>query len=493
MKSNLLFLSADAFQAYTWKGNKLEVARHFLNDADGREQFFAYLEHHLHPTYLLVDMIEEDFHMETIPHLFGPSRKALLQRKFEQYYRSTPFRQARFLRRHADGRRDDEYLLSALTNPQRITPWLDVLLARHTPIVGIYSVPIISGALLKGISDGHAMLLTWEKDAGLRQTYFNHKRLQFSRLIPANQNGTFSASVVAETPRTQQYLKSLSLPPQGEELEVFVICHANERAEFQSALSEENDLKYHFIDIETLAKKRRCNYNFQDSDSTPLLLHRLATKPPSTHYATPEHTHFKMLWSLRRILNLLSVGAIFSGLVWSSLSFIQGQDLINETDPVSSQSARITRQVQETQQSFSNTTVPAADMKSAVLLARNLTQYSPPVHDILYELSAVMDSYPRISLTQLTWQTSAADAPPSTFPAQAIDFDGELLDFGNDARQALDYLDRFQKSLTQRGYTVSIVTVPFDVSSGGSISDNIATTENKRALFKLKIIWRHAT
>lgn len=493
MKRTLLFLSAEAFQAYTWKGNTLERASHFLNDADGREQFYAFLEHNQQPTYLLVDIIEEDFHQETIPHLFGSSRTALLQRKFEQYYRSTPFHQARFVRRQSDGRRDDEYLLSALTNPQRITPWLDILLARHTPLVGIFSVPNISGALLKGISEGHALLLTWEKSAGLRQTYFNNKRLQFSRLIPANQNGTFSASVVAETPRTQQYLKSLSLPPQGEELEVFVLCHNNELDELKTALNDGSDLNYHFVDIEQLAKKRKLSFALHDSDATPLLLHRLVTRTPSTHYAPPKHTHYMLLWNMRRVLNVLAVCIAFLGIVGSTLSFIQGQDFANEEEPIRAQSTRITRQTQEIQQSFSGTTVPAADMKSAVLLARNLTLYSPPVGEVLYELSAVMEAYPRITLNQLAWHTSAADAGATPYPAQVINFEGTLLDFGNDARQALDYLARFQQELTKHGYIVSTESVPLDVSSKGSISGEINSENVRHDLFKLKIIWRHPT
>ena len=88
-----------------------------------------------------------------------------------------------------------------------------------------------------------------------------------------------------------------------------------------------------------------------------------------------------------------------------------------------------------------------------------------------------------------------ADQPcgcrPSPYPAQVITFDGELTEFGNEHRQALDYLERFEKALVQSGYTVSAQTLPLDVSSKGSISGDTGTNAGKPAQFTLRIIWRH--
>ncbi len=489
MARTLLFLNADSFLAYVWGSKGVSGEYRFSNDADGREQFAAFLGRNRHPAYMLVDIIEEDFHLETVPHLIGPSRTALLQRKFEQYYRSTPFRQATLLQRQADGRRDDEYLLSALTNPQRISPWLDALLAHRIPLAGIYSVPNISAPLLKDIQAEHVLLLTWERDAGLRQTYFHDKRLHFSRLIPINEDGSLIDAIIAETPRTQQYLKSLSLPPPGEILEVHILCHESDRAGLAAQLSDDSDLHYTFIDIGEFAKQRKCKHEFHDSDATPLFLNLLATKPPSAHYANADHTHFFTLWQLQRIFFGIAITVTLAGLLWSAIAFWQGDELAQETAPIKEQTERLRQETQQIQRSFANTSVPANDMKTAVLLARSLSEYGPPPKAVLYELSAVMDTFPRVLLRKLSWQSSPADAAPSPYPAQLILFEGELDGFGNEHRKALDYLDRFQQALTQHGYTVSAQTLPLDVSSKGSISAE-TKDQNKPAQFTLKIIWR---
>lgn len=489
MARTLLFLSADSFQASIWNGGKLAAPQYFSNDANGREQFSLFLKRYRNPAYMLVDVIEEDFRMETVPHLIGPARRDLLERKFEQFYRGSPFRQATLLHRQEEGRRDDEMLFSALTNPQRISPWLDALLANHIPLVGIYSLPNISTPLLKNIDSDHVLLLSWEKDAGLRQTYFNNKRLHFSRLIPINGNNEFNESVATETPRTQQYLKSLSLPPPGEVLDVYIICHANDRVALQTHLEADSELRYTYLDIQELGKRIKSKNEFTSSDATPLLLHLLASSPPSSQYATSEHTHFHLMSQLRRMLFGIAAAIILVSAMWSGLAIMQGREYVAETEPIQMQTERAQQQTLQIQRSFANSTVPAADMKTAVLMARKLNQYAPPPEDILRELSLVLDKFGQINVNKLGWQASAAEAAPSAYPAQVITFDGSLSGFGNDFRRALDYLDRFQQALVQRGYTVKAEKLPLDVSSQGSISGDMQSNSSS-AQFTLKITWR---
>jgi hypothetical protein len=105
-------------------------------------------------------------------------------------------------------------------------------------------------------------------------------------------------------------------------------------------------------------------------------------------------------------------------------------------------------------------------------------------------LTFVLDKFPQIKLNKLSWLASAADAAPSIYPAQVITFDGSLVDFGNDYRKALGYLERFQQALTQQGYTVIALKLPLDVSSKGSLTGETNKVDGIPAQFTLKIIWR---
>jgi hypothetical protein len=129
-------------------------------------------------------------------------------------------------------------------------------------------------------------------------------------------------------------------------------------------------------------------------------------------------------------------------------------------------------------------------MKTAVLLSRKLDQYSPSPESVIRNLTLVLNKFTQIKVNNLAWQASAADAAPSPYPAQVIELDGELTKFGSEYRKALAYLERFQQALTRQGYTVSVQSLPMDVSSGGSISGEANTDDSKPAQFTLKIIWR---
>lgn len=489
MARTLLFLSADSFHACIWQGGKMGAPLTFSNDANGRENFSAFLRQHRDPAYMLVDVIEEDFRLEIVPHLTGSARRDLQERKFEQFYRNTPFRQALQLQRQKEGRRDDEMLFSALTNPQRISPWLDTLLANHIPLVGIYSLPNISSPLLKDIPSDHVLLLSWEKNAGLRQTYFNNKRLHFSRLIPVAAD-SFTESVATETPRTQQYLKSLSLPPPGEVLDVYIICHAKDRAALQTRLEGSGDLRYTYLDIQELGTRVNSKNTYSDSDATPLLLHLLASKPPKSQYANSDHTHYYLLRQMRRLLFILAAATAFGGAIWSGMAFWQAREYVAGTAPFNVLMERNRQQTQQIQQGFANSNVPAADMKTAVLLSRKLNLYTPPTEEILRELTLVLDKFPQIKVSKLAWLASGTEAAPSAYPAQVITFEGNLSDFGNDYRKALSYLDRFQQALSRQGYTVVADKLPLDVSSKGSLSGDTNRIDSNAAQFTLKIIWR---
>ena len=371
----LFFLSSDNFHAHVWKSGTLSTPYYFTNNVEGLEKFSDFLRTHRDPSYLMVDLIEEDFRQETTPHLTGANYQALVQRKLEQYYRNTPFRLARLQQRQTEGRRDDELLFSALTNANRISAWLDLLLEHKTPIVGIYSVPHASMPLIKDIESNHLLLLSWEKDAGLRQTYFLNKRLRFSRLTPIPPGSSFAEAIATESARTQQYLQSLSLTAQDELLDVHIICHANDRSQLDVHLASNQKMQFAYVDLQQLAKKFKSHNEFIDSDATPLLLHILGTQTPRDTYANSEHTHYYQLWLTQRGLFGLAAATALICLAWSLLSLFEGIGVNDEIDAFNVQATRLQQEAQQITQQFPINTqdnngaiAHASDMKTVVTL-----------------------------------------------------------------------------------------------------------------------------
>ena len=67
--------------------------------------------------------MKKNFRRETIPHVFGPDRLAIIQRRQDRLFRDTPYRHYDIQGREEDARRDDRILLTAITNAGIITPW----------------------------------------------------------------------------------------------------------------------------------------------------------------------------------------------------------------------------------------------------------------------------------------------------------------------------------------------------------------------------------
>ena len=160
------------------------------------------------------------------------------------------------------------------------------------------------------------------------------------------------------------------------------------------------------------------------------------------------------------------------------------------------QADTLSQQAQKITLGFPSTLATATDMKTAVLLSRKLGNYSPPPQKILDGLGKTLDAYPRIRVGKLSWQMStAADTLPAdgtvaTLPAQVILLSGELQGQPGDYRGALNYLAQFQQALTQRGHSVTVLTLPLDISPQGSIAADEGKGTVKPAQFALKIVWR---
>ena len=454
---------------------KIAVIRDFADSTQGREEFRSFLKSVKCPAYLLTDLIEEDFRHELVPHLTGKKRTALLTRKFDQYYRGTPFRQATLLHRQKSGRRDDDFLFSALTNPALIMHWVDIILEQKIQLIGIYSVPQISTPLVKDKDSNHILLVTWERLSGLRQTYFSNKHLQISRLTPVYSGLTFPSAVVNELSRTFQYLKSLSLLPTNQTLDVLILCHNDDRKELQEKLPDTHDMRYELADIAEIGQQLKLDYYFTDSDASQIFLHYLAAHPPKSNYANASHIHFHSLGRLRTALYLASALLLLGSILWVVDNTIRSTEETTEISELKAETQTISKEVKEITGAFPNTYAPAGDMKAGVTVMRKLNQYSPPPLRIMSRISTSVDRFPQIQLDELSWQLSSTEPVASNtiadVPARVIILKGRMIDFANDYRAALNYLDSFQRDLEEKGYQVTVLNRPVDVSPSGSIAD----------------------
>ena len=268
----LLYFTGHRLTAFHWdditafhlKEKKLASACSFEPDENGFLKFEEYLRSVPNMRVkLLVDVIEEDFRIEEIPHVYGKDKQAVRNRLLDRYYRSShQFTYSEILGRQKTGRKDDKILLGAITNVNLITPWLEIIDRCETPLSGIWTLPLISKDLLptmKAKSDA-VLLVSQQVSSNLRQTFFKNKKLISSRTSVINQDESQASKLgshaESEIARTLSYLRGqghigaeetvevhiLAPKDQVSSLEGNVVSDARQKRFIHSITNVENDL-----------------------------------------------------------------------------------------------------------------------------------------------------------------------------------------------------------------------------------------------------------
>jgi hypothetical protein len=508
-KRYLVFVTAEQVSSHRWQDDRLVSERFYPVTDEGRAEFDRFLQRQgSQPVCLLTDLVEEDYRFETVPHLSGGDRGALFERKLEQYYRSTPYRHAEIQGRDKEGRRDDRAVFSALTNPPLLSPWVEMMVRNAVPLQGIFSVPLVSRALLAGMSASHILLLSWQKHAGLRQTYFIESNLRFTRLTAGVEEHNLVERVVGESSLTIKYLASLSLLPSDHPLDVCVVCDAATRRELEARLRTGPDTRFHYLDTRDLPGKVGYKGPLEGADATPLLLHSLAKSPPPNQYGNAGHTHFYSLWRLRRGLQAAAAAVLVASAGWSLVNLWQAYALNLRADNLAEESRKLESTYRSLTADFPKTTTNTHNMKLAVATIEKLSAYSPPAEAVLDLVSRALEKFPNIQINKLSWESSfspdsagggtggaaaAAPPPPSPqdLPAEVILLDAEIWPFNNDYRKALDTVEEFRKTLTDDlGLEVKVVTLPLDLRPEATLSGGAEQSGVRRAPFSLRMVWR---
>ena len=256
----VFFLSSGRLVAHHWQRGQFAERYVFRADEDGLTQFAQYLQSTPpDPVSLLVDVVEEEFREETVPHVMGTDRRALLRNKKTRLFRDATYSYAMLQGRESEGRRDDRVLFTALIRPDMLAPWLGQLARLKIPLTGIYSLPLLSEMLLKKlkVSGSHVLLVSMHSTGGLRQSFLQDQRLKLSRLAitPDVGQARYPSYILGEVEKLRRYLGSLRLLSRETPLEVHVISEGDTLEELGRQASDSITTRHRFHSTEEVAKK----------------------------------------------------------------------------------------------------------------------------------------------------------------------------------------------------------------------------------------------
>ena len=499
-----LCVSATLATAGHWHGGKLTAVQVFANDENGWSGFNGFLQSSPGiPVHIMVDVVEEDYRFENMPHSFGRDRREMVSRKLRQLYRNNPYCRAWLQGRWTDKRRDDRYLFAALTNPDMIAGWLNVIEAQHAPLAGVYLLPMASHNLLKkfGLDKTSSLLLVAQNGAGLRQTFFHDQKLRISRLTPLEniQDESRMAEYAEEIGNTRLYLAAVKVMTLEEPLLVVILDQSETLVGLSRELAKQqsNVLSQHFGRSEIVAKLGLDPELLQVSPDV-VYLHMLGEQQPPINLAPPDKTRNFWLYQTRLNIYMASAGAAFLAALWCGNNLYQQYDYKEQTTVAARQTEQQQALYLEVTKQFPAAPTSAENLRNAVEIAQKIRQEVRTPELMLNVISRALDASPNVILKGVSWKygKEAREAELARQPSQGVSVtrqtglvEAEIRPFKGDYRAAMVSINSFAEKLRQdeNVAAVNVIQLPLNINPGTSLSGNTADSREQFSSAPFKV------
>ena len=417
MSRRVFFLAGGRMAVYHWSGGAPLEPLWFGADEDGLTEFSLYLNHAPHdPVYLLVDVVEEEFREESIPHVMGGDRRSLIRTRLNRLFRDPTYSYATVQGREPDGRRDDRVLFTALIRPDLLSPWIGQIAKHKVPLAGIYSLPLVSEALIKRmpVESDHALLVTLQSSGGLRQTFFRQKRLKLSRLAIMPPGGTpgHASYVLGEIEKIRRYLNSLRQLPHESPLDVYVVGGRPLLADITRQSPDSLTTRHHLLDVEEVAEMVGLKGPYGSEYSDRIFAHLLAKKRLPNQYAPASQTRHNTMHRARLGLIAASIVVVVAGIFISASNAVDAIVAINETSSAIQRAGFYEDRTMIAKQRMPKTPAEPKDLKAAVQMADKLRAFKATPRAMAVTLGKGLSGFDAIKIDKIDWRASTDPDKP---------------------------------------------------------------------------------
>ncbi len=460
---------------------------------------------------MLIDVIEEEFSLDTIPKLGMRDRAALIERRRQGKFRRSPYRTSIF--QGWSLRRDDQYSVvhSAISNHELVDPWMQVILSHKTPLCGVYSVPLMAPPVVRKlfVDSGAVMFVAPHQGNKLRQVFLQDGELRSARLSqgPGIGDDAYAQFVITETTRSRRYLERTRLLAGMETLQVCVVASDETAAKVLSSVDVDSPTQFQFISPAHAARRLGEAALAADDHFEEVFLSALAKRRPRHSYASSGENRY---WNMKRMRYAIIATATATAAACSIAAAIFLSDVWLLSSRISDIQSRVdflAETLRRENESFDPVKADSHEMQLAVDTGDYLLANRVPVPWIMNQLGAVLGDYPDIEVQELRWLTesqqtqnterrrpgdppalvvvAATDAVSAVLTADIVPFDGNL-------RQAFARIDQLAADLEARTNFQRAVALeyPFDASTNAAVSGEIVSRKTSHtARFRLRVYY----
>ncbi len=492
---HLLYLDANSMRCFLWNKGRVSAHGQFSATDEGIAGFSRHVQQHSGDLYtMLVDLVEEGFHYETLPFVRGSDRAAMIERKRGQAFFGSPLSGALSLGRAPDGRRDERFLFVALTRHAVVEPWLQALRAANAPLTGIHSPALLFDRLAQRLGgEVSRALVVSLAPSGMRQTFFHGGRLRFSRLSAGlHQPGPqLNAQCSAEILKTHSYLVGQRLIPRGTRLPVFMLFDEADYAALRPALAALDELEFHPAPLNTLATRIGLRGRTIGSSALPLLLHWMARESGLLQLAPASERRYYRVWQARQAINAAGVLVLAGTLLFAGKLYFDAAQLKDRIDFLQTRAATQNAQLRMLLDARPELPVPLGALQPAMHTLETLRAQSTSPRPWLTHLSAALEANPDIALLSVSWRLAEAtvETPAAIVGEAHLALPAEL---ANDRRSQIEAAQGFVADLGRPpGRDARMTRMPVDIESDQVFSSSSdSPTTRRRPEFDVEFSWR---
>ena len=388
----------------------------FESDDEGFEKFRQYLESSAKtPSCMLLDVIEEDFRSDVIPHVYGKDRKAVITRLMDRYYRSSrQYTYYEIMGRQKSGRKDDLVLLAAITNPEMIRAWVRIIDSCDVPLSGVLSLPLVSKTLIPTISakKGYVLLVSQQVNSNLRQSLFKDGKMLSSRQSVINQDAENISNIGKharpEIEKTLTFIRNQHQLQDTEVINVHILGSDAQIDSLEDEMSAGAANIYHIHRLKDISAKlglKGLTDKFADGMFAWLALNKCGS---TSHYGHKKEFVRYYYALASKALYAASVVVVIASLLMIEANISDGLSYKESTALLNKQTSEFRRVYSEKYQAYEELFSNATLMDTAVGMVDQIEQNSQVTPlDFMLALSKLVSrpQVGRIYIDRIEWTT----------------------------------------------------------------------------------------
>lgn len=469
----ILCISTYHLTAGLWSRGQLRAVQEFSDDEAGQREFMTYLRGLRRvPIYILVDTLDEDYRFDTLPRASGRDQAEMVARKLRQAYRNAPHSNAQLILRDSQNKREDHYFFAALTNPEMLDPWLQLVMARKLPIVGIYMVPLCVPRLVQSVGlHQHSTLVVAQHAAGLRQTFVRNGQFRVSRLTLARPDtlGPSAVKYDEEIRNTRGYLDALNITHVNEPVTVLILDQDDSLADIDAALADAGaSVQVMRLDCEQLARRLGQPPALLRGHRDALPMALLAGGTPPINLAPRVVTSGYNRMRAARLLYAAAGGVLALSTLWMGAGLVRSGSLEEEAQNLALLTRGEDARYHEISRTFPSAPASSTQLREIAEFATRVRgAYRPP--DAMFQvLGTALDQAPAVQVKNLVWRETLQGTAPGVAPTQSMLVTADLQINDPDQRIIIAYIDEFVQRIGQQPAVASVRAIKYPVSSAST-------------------------